>query len=279
MKLPIRTQPDTLTRLKAQRDLLTKRLQDAEQKLERIDALDAGELIALEDDLSTTRRTLALVAERITAAELSASQVATAEQEAQRLEALVTEQKEYDGSLQAVVKDVQKLDASLQTLVTSYRRLALLGAMGAGDTVLSLAPAVQRALFALQFTAPELLGLPARNPQEEQRQADIADCTARLERAERRRDALKDAARQGYTVRGVDFDAANADVKTAKRQLALASGREWTPQDEAAAERTEGLVFTARSPAEVEASLLRQTRAQDVAGPARYTPTPPPRRR
>lgn len=275
--MKLRTQPDTLTRLRAQRDALTKRLAIVTQRLQA-DTDDVTELVTWLDEKQTLESALVMLTERITAAEQEARQTATAEQEAQRLEALATEQKEYGASLQAVVKDVQKLDASLQTLVTSYRRLALLGAMGAGDTVLSLAPAVQRALFALQFTAPELLGLPARNPQEEQRQADIADCTARLERAERRRDALKDAARQGYTVRGVDFDAANADVKTAKRQLALASGREWTPQDEAAAERTEGLVFTARSPAEVEASLLRQTRAQDVAGPARYA-APPPRRR
>lgn len=274
MKLPIRTQPDnTLTRLKAQREALQERLADAERRLERIDALDAGELIALEDELSTTRRTLSLVAERLAAEEVAQRSQLSAEEEARRLAALATEQRAYDSVLGAVVKDVQKLDSALAALVESYRRLALLGATGAGDTVLTLAPAVARVLLFLQITCPELLGLPARDRAAELRADAIADAAARLERAERRRDALRDAARQGFLIPAVDSDAANDGVKSAKKGLALASGQPWTAQDEAAAERAEPLVFTGRSIAEIEQSLLRQTRAQDVAGPARYAPT------
>lgn len=266
MKLPIRTQPDTLTRLRSQRDALQKRLQDAEQKLERIDALDAGELIALEDDLSTTRRTLALVAERITAAEQEARQTATAEQEAQRLDALAAERKAYDSALGAVVQDVLRLDASLQALTAVRLRLGALGDFGAADATLHLAQAVGRVLLIWRITQPELLGLPAYNRAAELRADAIEDAAARLERAERRRDALKEFAKQGYEIYSKDWAACNDDVKSARRQLAIASGQPWTAQDEA--QPAEGLIFTPRrTVAEMEELVSQQARREALAPP------------
>lgn len=166
-----------------------------------------------------------------------------------------------------------RLDASLQGLGAVRLRLGALGDFGAADATLHLSQAVARVLLIWRITCPELLGLPAYDRAAELRADAIEDAAARLERAERRLTALRESVKEGFMLPAVVFDAAKADVKSAKRELALASGQPWTAQDEAAAERSEGLVITMKSPAEIEQSLLRQTRARDVAPPPTYAPT------